>query len=89
MTDRRIPTGVFVEAMEAKKAIQLFGEYHEHKENPIEERTRKQVLNDYLKELSKKYNYEEDWLDVEIAPNGEIIHIVRDKDRDESQSQKE
>lgn len=77
---RRIPTGIFVEPLEAKQAIQLFGEYHEFKENDEERPKRKEKLNNYLIELAKKYNYENDWLNCEIAPNGEVIRVVKDKE---------
>lgn len=76
MTDKRVPTGVFVEADEAKQAIQLFGEYHDTTDDN-ERLKRKDRLNTYLKFLATKYAYE--WSEHEIAPNGEVIRVVKDK----------
>jgi len=68
---KRVPTSIFVSKEEAFAVVQLFGI----------SKTSGGILQEFLKMLGDKYGY--DWTTCEIAPSGEVIQVVQDKnDRD-------
>jgi hypothetical protein len=62
-------TGIFITPKELEFVVQLFGTIHTtfNQEN-------KDKLNNYMKMLAMKYDYEDYWLASEIEPiSGEVI----------------
>ena len=71
---RKVPTGIFVNDREREDAIQLYGIYMD-----VQTDYNKMKLNNHLKKLAEKYGYV--WNENEIAPNGEVIHVVEEKEK--------
>ena len=71
---RRVPSEVFLSQVDTFCAINLFGQKSQY---PSKENN--DIFIGFLKLLGTKYEY--NWEEMEIAPTGELIHLVKEEDR--------